>query len=460
MLQHLFHDKHFFRTMLTLSLPIIIQNLITFSLGAVDLLMIGQLGDEAVAAVGLADQVFFLLILMLFGLASGGGVFVAQYWGKRDLASIHKVLGLTVGLGLVSSLIFAIVAVTMPAQIFRIYTQDPAVISLGSDYLRIVGLSYVATAVAVSYTFLLRSIESVKLPMVVGAISLILNTAMNYVLIFGHFGFPQLGVTGAALATCAARIIEAIILVSVVYARRLPLAARPGQLLTFEWPFVLKFLRTAMPVMLTEVAWSLGITTYAIIYARISTEAIAAVNIVVTIERIAFVIFLGMSSASAIMIGNRIGANELDKATDYAKRFLLLGVVGAIPIGLLVVFGASPILSFYKISATVHEYARNLLLVMALILPIKVTALMVFIGVLRSGGDTRFSLFVDAGFIWLLGVPLALFGAFVLGLPVYWVYLLVVVDEASKVTVALWRFFSGRWIHQLAEPEVLGVAAK
>lgn len=460
MLGKLFQDKLFFQTMFKLSTPIIIQNLITFSLGAVDMLMIGQLGDEAVAAVGLADQIFFLLILMLFGLSSGGAIFVAQYWGKRDMPSIHKVLGLTVLLSLLGSLGFALVALFIPERVLGIYTADTAVIALGSDYLRLVALSYMASAVTVSYTFTLRSIEQVKLPMMVGAIALISNTTMNYALIFGHFGFPQMGVGGAALATCLARILEAIILVSVIYWQKQALAARPGQLLAFEWSFASRFLKTALPVVLTEIAWSLGVTTYAIIYARISTEAIAAVNIVVTIERIAFVVFLGMSNASAIMIGNRIGANEIDKATIYAKRFLVLSVLAAIPMGVLVMLGAGPVLSLYKVSTTVSEYARLLLLVMAFVLPLKVTALMVFIGILRSGGDTRFSLFADAGFIWLVGVPLALIGAFVLELPVYWVYLLVVVDEVCKITAALWRFFSGRWIHRLAEPDVVGVPAK
>ena len=443
--------------MLTLATPIIIQNLITFSLGAVDMLMIGQLGDAPVAAVGLADQIFFLMILMMFGIASGAAIFTAQYWGKKDIQGIHNVLSLGLAIAAMGSMLFMILAIIIPETVLSIYTNDPEVIALGSEYLRIVGWSYIATAVTVTYTFILRSTENVKLPMIIGGIALALNTTFNYLLIFGNFGFPQLGVAGAAMATCGARIVEAIVLVSVIYWRRLPLAAHPRDLLRIDWAFLPKFSKTAFPVIMTEVAWSLGITTYAIIYARISTEAIAAVNIVVTIERMAFIIFLGMSSACAIMIGNRIGANEIDRAYIFAKRYLALAVLGAIPVGLVVVLGAGPIMMLYNVSDTVAGYATALMTIMGLILPIKVTALMIFIGVLRSGGDTNYSLILDAGSIWLIGVPLAFVGAFVFGLPVYWVYVLVVTEEIFKVVIGLRRIFKGPWIHHLTEPEMVAV---
>ncbi len=452
-MQNLFQDKHFYSRLFTLSTPIIIQNLIAFSLGAVDMIMIGQLGDQPVAAVGLADQIFFLLILMHFGVASGAAIFSAQYWGKQDLAGIHKVLGLSLLLSVLGSVVFAVIAITIPEWALGIYTSDPVVIELGSDYLRIVGWSYVSTAVSVSYIFILRSIEAVKLPMVVGAIALILNTAMNYILIFGHLGFPALGVEGAAIATAIARTLEPLILIGVIYTSRSPLAASIGQLLAFDWAYVVRFLKTAFPVILTEVTWSLGITTYSIIFARISTEAIAAVNIAITIERVAFVTFVGLSNACSIMVGNRIGANEIDKAIMYAKRYLLISILTAIPIGLIMVLSGNLILSVYKISELVSTYANFTLIIMGLALPIKASAMMLFIGVLRSGGDTQFSFFVDSGFIWLVGVPLALFAAFVLGWPVYWVYLMVIFEEILKSIVAFRRFISGRWIHNLADHE-------
>ena len=455
MLSKLFQDKNFYRAMLTLSTPIIIQNLITFSLGAVDMIMIGQLGDAPVAAVGLADQIFFLMILMMFGVSSGAAIFSAQYWGKQDIQGIHKVLSLTLATAAAGSLGFLLVAVLAPEWALGIYTNDPEVIALGSDYLRVVGWSYLGTAVAVSYTMLLRSIESVKLPMIVGAIALITNTTFNYLLIFGHFGFPRLEVTGAALATSGSRILEAVILLSVIYFRRLPLAVNPKALLSIDLGFAPKFYKTTFPVIMTEVGWSLGITTYAIIYARISTESIAAVNIVVTIERMAFIVFLAMSSACAIMIGNKIGANEIKQAYVFGKRYLLLALLTAIPIGWMVALSAGAILSFYNVSETVADYAQMMMLIMGLVLPIKVTTLMTFIGILRSGGDTSYSLFLDVGSVWLIGVPLAFIGAFVLGLPVYWVYLLVVTEEIFKVTIGLRRFFGGPWIHHLTEPELV-----
>ncbi len=444
--------------MFKLSTPIIIQNLITFSLGAVDMIMIGQLGERAVAGVGLADQVFFLLVLMLFGIASGAGIFTAQYWGKRDVRSIHRALGLSLLMGLTGSLIFTGLAVFAPEWVLSIYSEDPAVIALGSSYLRIVGLSYVATAVAISYTWILRTIENVRLPMMVGIAVLLLNTGMNYLLIFGHFGLPRLEVVGAAIATCGARILEPLILLGVIYLTKSPLAAAPRALLAIEWGFIPKYLKTTLPVVLTEIGWSLGITNYSIIFARMSTEAIAAINIVVTIERLAIVGFVGMGNACAIMIGNRIGADDIDKTYDYAKRFLILGLLGGIPVGLLVIGSAGAIMSLYNVAPTVVEFAQTVMMLMGLLLPIRITAMMVFIGILRSGGDTRFSMVLDAGSIWLIGVPLAFAGAFIWGLPVYGVYMLLIVEEIFKVGFGLWRIFRGPWIHRLAEPEVLAPA--
>lgn len=201
----LFADKDFFPTLYRLASPIVVQHFIIFSLGLVDILMIGQLGEAAVAAVGIADQIFFLVILLLFGISSGAAIFTAQYWGKKDVARIKSVLGLTLLMGVSGALIFSGVSVAAPRWVIGVYSKDPAVVQLGSAYLQIVGLTYGVTAVTVSYSAVLRSVENVKLPMFASIVALSLNTVLNYGLIFGHFGLPALGVTGAAIATALAR---------------------------------------------------------------------------------------------------------------------------------------------------------------------------------------------------------------------------------------------------------------
>ncbi len=452
MLTLLFADKEFFPAMLRLATPIALQNLIVFSLGMVDIIMIGQLGETPVAAVGLAEQPFFLFVLLLFGISSGAAIFTAQFWGRRDIRRIHSVLGICLLLSLAASLAFTLVAVFMPEQVLSFYSTDAEVVQLGSGFLRIVGLSYVATAITLGYSTVLRSTGNPKLPLITSVIALTFSTALSYGLIFGHFGLPKLGVTGAALSICAARYLECILLLGIIYSRKLPIAATISQMLNLQAISLGQFFKTSIPVILTEVAWSLGITTYVMIYARISTEAIAAVNIAATIDRVLMVIFLALGNTCSIMIGNQIGAGEKAKAAVDAKRFLILGPIGAVIVGLALLASADTILSWYQVSPLTLTYTYYILRVIAFTLAIRVLNFLLLVGILRSGGDTGFALIVDAGIMWGVGVPLAFIGAFIFHLPVYGVYLLVMTEEVIKLGLGLWRFFSGKWIHYLAEP--------
>jgi putative MATE family efflux protein len=443
----LFGDRKFFAALVKIALPITIQQLALSLLNATDVLMIGQLGETSVAAVGLANQFFFLLNLLLFGIVSGSAIFTAQFWGRRDLAGIRQVMGISLLLGISGALAFTVVAVLKPEVVLGIYTQDPAVVAIGSPYLRIVGLSYVVTAITYAYSAVLRSTGHVKLPAVVSVTTLTLKTGLSYILIFGLLGLPALGVVGAALATCIARYLECGALLALVYARRTPAAARPRELLGADRVFVRLFLITTAPVILEEVAWSVGITVYNAIYARIGTASIAAVNIAATIEGLAFVAFIGLGTACAIMIGNRIGAGALEDAAEYARRFVRIAILVGVAAGLFILVGSRPILSLYKISAETQALAQTILFIMAAMLWIKAGNMVMIVGVMRSGADTRFAFIADVAPMWLIGVPLALAGAFVWHLPVYLVYLLVMCDESAKFAISLWRTRSMRWIH-------------
>jgi Na+-driven multidrug efflux pump len=210
-----------------------------------------------------------------------------------------------------------------------------------------------------------------------------------------------------------------------------------------------RFLRTSLPVIFGEMLWSLGITTYNAIYAHIGTEAVAAVSIATTIENVAIVPFLALGSACAIILGNRIGAGETATASDYARRSLRLTVLGGLAVGLLIFVVTGPLLNFYRISAEAQGYARGVLTVIAAAIWLKAGNMMMIVGIMRSGGDTRFALFADVGPLWLIGVPLALLGAFALHLPVYWVVLMILADEATKFALSLWRVLSGQWINNM-----------
>ena len=451
-MKFLFGDKKFLNTMLKLAAPIMLQNLIFSSLNLVDGVMIGQLGESAVAAVGIANQIFFLVSLLFFGIGSGSAIFAAQYWGRKDTERIQSVLGLSLLMSISGAVLFSLVAILLPVQVISIYSKDPAVISQGSVYLQIVAFSYVVTAITNSFAFVLRSTENVKLPLLTSLVALSLNTLMNYGLVLGNFGLPSLGVKGAAIATIISRLIEVVLLLLIIYRRKLPVAAKLPALLNFKILSIKKFFNTTLPVIATEIIWSFGITTYNVVYARIGTESIAAVNIAGTLDRIIFVVFIGLGNACAIMIGNRIGAQENELATDYAKKYLLLGAIGASALGLIMFLFVTPLLSFYQVSAATIDLTVKLISLMALSLPVRSLNLILLIGVLRAGGDTRVAFFIDAGSVWVVGVPMAFIGAYVLGLPVHWVYLMVLADEAVKLVFGLYRFFSQRWINYLVAP--------
>ena len=415
----------------------------------IDVLMVGQLGEAPVAALGLANQIFFLLILFLFGVSSGMSIFTAQYWGKGDIASIRKVLGICLALVVVAAASFSLAATLIPQTLMRFYTEDPKVIELGSSYLRIVGLSYVFMAIAFAYISILRSITQVTLTVIVSVLALGLKTLLAYILIFGHFGLPALGVRGAAIGTGVGWTFECILLLVLVYIRKTPLAANPIAFFRFDRAFLLTVLRTAMPAALNEVIWSFGITIYNAVYARIGTDAIAAIQINATVEELIFVLFIGLGNACSVMVGNKIGEREKDTAFEYSRRFTILAVFCAAVAGVFVFSIRGFVAGLYQLSPSAEQNLMSIMLVFSLSAWLRMFNFMLFIGALRAGGDTRYAMFTELFSIWLIGVPAALIGGFVLRLPVYYVYALVLLEELVKAIVIFRRYLSRKWIHDL-----------
>jgi putative MATE family efflux protein len=376
-------------------------------------------------------------------------IVTAQFWGRRDIEQIHHVLGICLTIAISVGALFSLAAVFIPERLMGFYTEDPEVIKLGSDYLRIVGLSYVFMAISISYISVLRSITQVILTAIVAVVALLVKTVIAYLFIFGIAGLPALGVRGAALGTCVGWILEAILLVTLVYIRKTPLAVNPRSFFQFDRPFLIRVLKTSLPAAINEVLWSFGITSYNAVYARIGTDAIAAVNINATIEELSFVLFIGLGNACSVMVGNKIGEGRKDLAFEYGRRFTVLGVIVALIGGLIVLALREPVISLYQISPSAASNLRGLMLVFALSSWLRMFNFMLFIGVLRAGGDTRYAMFIELFSVWLIGVPSALIGGFVLHLPVYWVYAMVLLEEAVKAIVILRRYLSRKWIHDL-----------
>jgi putative MATE family efflux protein len=451
-----YRDYEYFRSMFKIAIPIIIQQLAFALLNMLGVIFVGQKGEASVAAVGLAGQLAFLLNLVHFGIISGAAMFTAQFWGKQDIPNLRRVLGLCLLLAVSASLIFLVLSQIFPEAVLRIYSKDEEVIALGTNYIRIFSWTFLFFAITFSYALIMRSTGDVKTPTFVGVFALLISTFLSYALIFGKFGLPELGIQGAAVAAVIARAIECLTLLSVTYARKSPVAASLRELFDFDLSFVSRVIKPMLPVIINELFWSLGITTYNIIYGRMGTDAIATMNIVSSIEQVAFVIFIGIANATSVLVGNRIGAGNEDEAFIYAGRSIGLGIAGGLFFGILIQILKAPVLSLFKVSPEVIENAGYVINVVCLFLWIRVNNMTIVVGILRAGGDTKFSMFLDGFIIWLVGVPLAALGAFIFHLPVYFVYLFAMSEEFTKWILGLYRYRSRKWINNLAN-QVSGI---
>lgn len=449
-MKQIWQNKKFLKDMLVIAIPIALQNLITSSLNMIDTLMISELGKSSIAAVGLANQLFFFYALIIFGINSGSSIFISQFWGKKDTDNIKRVLGLAVTLSALAGLVFTIVAFFFPEIVMRFFIKEEMVVKLGSDYLRIVSLSYMITGISFAFSIASRSIGQPKMPMTVSAISFITNTIFNYLLIFGHFGFPELGVKGAAYGTLIARIVEFSFIIYFVYADIKPLAANLKELTDWTKEFINKYLKTTYPVIVNETFWALGQVMYSAAYARIGSEATAAVQVTSTIQNIFFVMVRGLANACTVMVGNKIGAGDEEEAYNYAIHFLTMSTIAGLILGAIV--GLTPDLTlklFRNLELDVYNLSKKLLIVGGLFYFIRTFNSTLIVGVLRGGGDTTFSMYLEMGSVWLVGVPLAFAGVLLFRLPVYIVFILVSFEEIVKAIIGLPRVKSKKWIRNI-----------
>lgn len=435
--------------MLSIALPVVFQGLLTNSLSFVDTLMIGQLGEQAIAAVGLANQMFFLISLLFFGISSGSSIFMSQYWGAGNEKNIKRVIALSVTIAFLGAGLASIASFFIPTQLMHIFTYDKVVVDFGVTYLKIVAVSYVFSAISQVFSTALRVIGKAKTPLWVALFSLSLNALGNYFLIFGVGPFPVLGVAGAAIATAVSRLAEVVLLIIITYAKHPVLAIKDTSAFRWDRKFLALIIPTSLPVLLNEIFWALGMTTYKIAFSKMGISALAAVNVTESIGNLFFVAMMGVSNATLIMIGIKIGEGRNDLARLYAKRFILIALVVGIGAGLLEATLAPWFANLFNIGEEVRRMAVFCLFANAMLLPIKSINMAVIVGILRAGGDTRFSMFAEMFGVWAVGVPLAFIGALVLHLSIWQLYLLLGMEEATKLCIGLVRVKKDSWITDL-----------
>lgn len=413
--------------------------------------MIGQLGATAISAVGIGNQVFFLFTLMMFGICSAASVFIAQFRGKKDSSSIKKTVVVGLFLSSLSSLIFIIISVFIPGKVMGIFTTDLNVIEAGIGYLVTVAVSYLFSSVTFSYSMMLRSIEKAKVPLFASAVSNLINIVLNYMLIFGVWIFPEMGIRGAAIATAIARFIEAGILVITVYRNTREIAVDFKDIKKVTSDFVFKYIKIAFPVILNEVFWALGMTMYKVVYGRIGTNALAAVSINETIVQLMMVLFMGSANACVVVIGKSIGEGDLKKTLKHARDFHIIGAAAGIFTALLSLNAIFFIPKVFNVPEEVMSWTVKLILINAVYFPFKIFNIHNIVGVFRGGGDTKTAFYIEIAAVWFVGVPLAFLTGFYFRLPVYLVFLFINFEEVFKSLISVKRLVSGKWIHDLTD---------
>lgn len=438
-------SKGFYSSLVAIAIPISLQALLQNFVNMLDTIMIGRLGSVEIAAVGLGNQIFFILNMILFGITSGGGVFIAQFWGKKDLAGIRKSLGLMTLIAFVVSFIFTIVCLLIPNQLIRLYSPDPQVIQVGGNYLRFVCLSYVPTAISFSITLALRSTERVKLPLVCTSISLFTNLIANYLLIF----VAGLGVKGAAIATVISRIIELVILATWSYSHKYEICGKLKELLGFNRYFIVKFLKIAFPVIINETFWGLGTSVYNAIFAHAGTNAFTAYSITGTISQLTWVFCMGFGNGIGVLIGKRIGEKKIDEAKTYAKRSMwFMPLIGAF-VGVFLVPLSKLLPVFFNVDQEIIKTATAILMILIFVYPFNSFCMNWIVGVCRAGGDTVFSAVAEIVVLWCVAIPLGYVAAFVLHLPAPMIYLFFCSESIVKAIIGAIRVLSGKWLHEV-----------
>jgi len=448
-----FADKQFLTKTAAIALPVAFQSLLNTVVNMVDTMMIGTLGEVSIAAVGLANKVFFVFSLLIFGISSGASVLGAQFWGNHDVKNIRRVQGLSLLIGLGGSLIFVISGLICPEFVMRIFTDSQESVRVGAIYLAIVCVSYPLTAVTNIHTSLLRSTGVVVAPVVISMITILINVCFNYFLIFGKLGFSAMGVAGAAVATLIARIVECILIMVLVYVRKTALAAKLSELFGYSKSFLREYCRSSLPVVLNEFTWGLGVTMYSLVYGRMidSDSVVAAMTIFETFQNLMQVMVMGLASAAAVVIGNTLGAGDKERAWDEGKKLICLQVLISLVFMVFILLTRNYYAMFYSVSEKVADAVTMLMIVYALYLTSKNVNLMFIVGLFRGGGDTRVGLILDVCGVWVIGVPMAVLGGLVLKLPIWWVYAMVTIEELVKNVVCTWRFKSKKWINNLNE---------
>lgn len=429
-----------------LALPIALQQFMTALVGACDAIMLGKLSQDAMSAVSLATQVTFVFNLFMFAFMAGENMFVAQYYGKGDYTGISQVFSLVTKICGCIAVVFLEGTLFFPEQLMRILTNEETLVVLGSEYLRVIGISYVFSGIAQTFLAIMKNCGAVNMSTLINGVMVILNIALNAVFIFGLSGFPKMGIKGAALATVLATVVQFLWSVGYVLCR---IRAVKFSLRSCEKKLFGRFWQKAVPLLINNLAWGIGFSMYSVIMGHLGTDAVAANGIANISKNLVVCFCLGLGNAGSIIVGNRLGADRLKEAKEAGGTLTRTAIIAGIVSGLVLIALSPFITKMVDLTPTARGYLQKMLLISSYYIAGKSVNCMTIGGIFAAGGDSKFGMLCDSVTLWCIIVPLGCICAFILKLPVMVVYFVLNLDEIIKLPVVYKHYKKYKWIKNL-----------
>lgn len=442
-------DKHFYKTVAGIAIPIALQGLITTGVNMMDTIMIGMIGETQLSAVSLANQFINIFHIFCMGIGMGASVLVARYYGMKDQNSLKSTVSIMIRLCLAMASLFCIVTILLPRQIMKIYTIEEAIISSGSTYLSYSVITYFLLGLSLTCTIVLRNVGQVKIPLYTSVAAFFINVGANYIFIFGKFGAPRMEVAGAAIGTFIARIFEFLIICGYLFLKDKEIGFRIKDLFKPVGVLWKEYIRISIPVLISDGILALGNNSVAMVIGRLGENFVAANAVTAVTQQLSSVMISGFSQAGAIVTGYTLGKGERDKAYQQGYAFLGLGILfGGIASGIIMLI-STPMIAAYNLSPQTQAIAKELMISICIIVLFQATNSIMTKGVLRGGGDTKILMIADNIFLWVASVPLGILAGLVFHLPAFWIYFFLKIDQVLKAVWCVIRLRSGKWIKKI-----------
>lgn len=441
--------KEFYKSVSSIALPIMAQQFITTFVNLIDNVMIGSIGNIALTSVTVANRFFLIVNSLLFGLCGAAGIYIAQYFGAKEKRKCQEVFNINMFFSIGAAVLFTFVIFVFPQFAVELFSKTPIIVEEAIKYLQFAKYTYIPFAISFTCMMALRAVGINKIQLKVGTVAVLTNTLLNYCLIFGHFGFPEMGIQGAAIATVTARVVEMTIYLVVLYRNRHFFSFDLKGMIRINLGLLTNIIRKAIPLTANEILFSIGQSLIFMSYMRCDEYLVASISVVDTVANIMFIVFGGLSSAISIMIGNKLGANQLDKAKENARKLLCFGLMVSLVIGSIFFMLAPLIPNMYNVDVPIKEAIVTLVRIKSIMINIYAFNVCIFF-ILRAGGDVVSTMVMDSGFLWVAGVLVSTVLSSFTTISLITLYIIVESLDLIKLMIAAYFFKKERWVKNIA----------